>query len=124
MSKITKELSNIHEMLTKMHLDLGLVDLNPTEKFIFLKIINEIETNNTCSMLKAVEVADKSRSTVYKTIRKLVKIGVLKIENSNDDKRWKKVFETKKNPFLEINTATCVFGIKSSIAIIWTGSPI
>tara|TARA_B100000212_G_scaffold209714_1_gene158379 strand:- start:1160 stop:1447 length:288 start_codon:yes stop_codon:yes gene_type:complete len=87
MSKITKELSNIHEMLTKMHSDLGLVDLNPTEKFIFLKIINEIETNNKCSMLKAVEVADKSRSTVYKTIRKLVKIGVLKIENSNDDKR-------------------------------------
>ena len=37
--------------------------------------------------LKAVEVADKSRSTVYKTIRKLVKIGVLSIENSNEDKR-------------------------------------
>ena len=47
MSKITKELSNIHEMLLKMHMDLGLVDLNPTEKFIFLKIINEIETNKT-----------------------------------------------------------------------------
>ena len=87
MSKITKELSNIHEMLLKMHIDLGLVDLNPTEKFIFLKIINEIETNKTCTMLKAVEVADKSRSTVYKTIRKLVKIGVLSIENSNEDKR-------------------------------------
>ena len=43
MSKITKELSNIHEMLLQMHMDLGLVDLNPTEKFIFLKIINEIE---------------------------------------------------------------------------------
>ena len=88
MSKITKELSNIHEMLLQMHMDLGLVDLNPTEKFIFLKIINEIETNKTCSMLRAVKVADKSRSTVYKTIRKLVKIGVLKIENSNDDKRF------------------------------------
>ena len=87
MSKITKELSNIHEMLLKMHIDLGLVDLNPTEKFIFLKIINEIETNKTCTMLKAVEVADKSRSTVYKTIRKLVKIGILSIENSNEDKR-------------------------------------
>ena len=87
MSKITKELSNIHEMLLKMHMDLGLVDLNPTEKFIFLKIINEIEINKTCTMLKAVEVADKSRSTVYKTIRKLVKIGVLSIENSNEDKR-------------------------------------
>ena len=87
MSKITQELSNIHKMLSKMHRDLGLVDLNPTEKFIFLKIINEIETNNKCTMLKAVEVADKSRSTVYKTIRKLVKIGVLSIENSNEDKR-------------------------------------
>lgn len=87
MSKITKELSNIHEMLTKMHTDLGLKDLNPTEKFIFLKIINEIEINNTCTMLRAVEVADKSRSTVYKTIRKLVKIGILSIENSTEDKR-------------------------------------
>ena len=87
MSKITRELSNIHEMLSNMHRDLGLVDLNPTEKYIFLKIINEIEERKTCSMLKAVEVADKSRSTVYKTIRKLVSKGILKIENSSDDKR-------------------------------------
>ena len=87
MSKITKELSNIHEMLLQMHMDLGLVDLNPTEKYIFLKIINEIETNKTCSMLRAVKVADKSRSTVYKTIRKLEKIGIIAIENSTEDKR-------------------------------------
>ena len=87
MSKITKELSNLHEMLHNMHRDLGISDLNPTEKFIFLKIINEIEAKKTCSMLKAVEVADKSRSTVYKTIRKLVAKGILVIENSSDDKR-------------------------------------
>ena len=87
MSKITKELSNLHEMLLNMHRDLDIVDLNPTEKFIFLKIIDEIETNKTCSMLKAVEVADKSRSTVYKTIRKLVAKNILEIENSSDDKR-------------------------------------
>ena len=87
MSKITRELSNLHEMLLNMHRDLGITDLNPTEKFIFLKIINEIEENKTCSMLKAVEVADKSRSTVYKTIRKLVAKDILAIENSSDDKR-------------------------------------
>jgi len=87
MSKITKEISNLHEMLLNMHRDLGITDLNPTEKFIFLKIINEIEENKSCSMLKAVEVADKSRSTVYKTIRKLVAKGILAIENSSDDKR-------------------------------------
>ena len=87
MSKITKELSNLHEMLLNMHRDLGLTDLNPTEKFIFLKIINEIENNKSCSMLRAVEVANKSRSTVYKTIRKLVAKNILEIENSRDDKR-------------------------------------
>ncbi len=87
MSKITKELSDLHEMLLHMHRDLGITDLNPTEKFIFLKIINEIEANKTCSMLKAVDVAKKSRSTVYKTIRKLVAKGILEIENSSDDKR-------------------------------------
>ena len=87
MSKVTKELSNIHTMLLNMHRDLGLADLNPTEKYIFLKIINEIEVKKTCSMLRAVEVADKSRSTVYKTIRKLVAKNILEIENSSDDKR-------------------------------------
>ena len=56
MSKITKELSNIHEMLTKMHSDLGLVDLNPTEKFIFLKIINEIETHALCLKLLRLQI--------------------------------------------------------------------
>jgi len=87
MSKITKELSNLHEMLLNMHRDLGITDLNPTEKFIFLKIINEIEQEKSCSMLRAVEVANKSRSTVYKTIRKLVAKNILEIENSRDDKR-------------------------------------
>jgi len=87
MSKVTRELSNLHTMLLNMHHDLGLSDLNPTEKYIFLKIINEIEDKKACSMLRAVEVADKSRSTVYKTIRKLVAKNILEIENSSDDKR-------------------------------------
>ena len=87
MSKVTKELANIHKMLFQMHNELGLLDLNPTEKFIFLKIINEIEMNNSCSMLRAVEVTDKSRSTVYKTIRKLVHKNIVEIHHSTDDKR-------------------------------------
>jgi len=87
MSKITKELSSLHAMLVNLHRDLGIADLNPTEKFIFLKIINEIEQEKSCSMLRAVEVANKSRSTVYKTIRKLVAKNILEIENSRDDKR-------------------------------------
>ena len=38
-------------------------------------------------MLKAVEVSHKSRSTVYKAIRKLVKAGIISIQNSDKDKR-------------------------------------
>ena len=38
-------------------------------------------------MLKAVEVSKKSRSTVYKAIRKLVKAGIISIQNSKSDKR-------------------------------------
>ena len=45
---LNDDISNIHEMLFNMHRDLGLVDLNPTEKCIFLKIINEIEENKAC----------------------------------------------------------------------------
>ena len=43
--------------------------------------------NNSCSMLRAVEVTDKSRSTVYKTIRKLVHKNIVEIHHSTDDKR-------------------------------------
>ena len=38
-------------------------------------------------MLKAVEVSKKSRSTVYKAIRKLAKAGIVRIQNSRQDKR-------------------------------------
>ena len=87
MSKLTKEITQLNKMLDSVGSDLGINDFNPTEFSIFFDIIQEIEEKGKCSMLKAVEVADKSRSTVYKTIRKLVSKGILAIENSTDDKR-------------------------------------
>ena len=87
MSKITKELSDLAQMLINMQNDLGLGDINPTEAHVFLMIVREHEKNGNCSMLKAVEVSKKSRSTVYKAIRKLAKAGIIKIQNSQQDKR-------------------------------------
>ena len=87
MSKVTKELANLAEMLINMQKDLGLRDMNPTEAHVFLMIVREHELNGSCTMLKAVEVSHKSRSTVYKAIRKLVKAGIISIQNSNKDKR-------------------------------------
>lgn len=87
MTKLTKEISNLTSMLKGIEKDLGIDDLNPTESYIFLMIISEIEQSGQCTMLKAVEVANKSRSTVYKTIRKLVEKSILQIKTSSDDKR-------------------------------------
>ena len=88
MSKLTKEITQLNKMLDSVSSDLGIDDFNPTEFSIFFDIIQEIEETGKCSMLKAVEVSGKSRSTVYKTIRKLVKRGVLIIESSREDKRY------------------------------------
>ena len=87
MSKLTKEISQLNKMLDSVGADLGIDDFNPTEFSIFFDIIQEIEERGKCTMLKAVEVSGKSRSTVYKTIRKLVQKNVLLIESSNEDKR-------------------------------------
>lgn len=87
MSKLTKELSNLNKMLDGVGSDLGIADFNPTEFSIFLDIIEQIEDQGKCSMLKAVEVSGKSRSTVYKTIRKLVQKRLLLIESSTQDRR-------------------------------------
>ena len=87
MSKLTKEITQLNKMLDSVGSDLGIDDFNPTEFSIFFDIIQEIEEKGNCSMLKAVEVSGKSRSTVYKTIRKLVKKNVLLIEGSTEDKR-------------------------------------
>ena len=87
MSKLTKEITQLNKMLDSVGSDLGINDFNPTEFSIFFDIIQEIEEKGKCSMLKAVEVSGKSRSTVYKTIRKLVYKDVLLIESSTEDKR-------------------------------------
>ena len=87
MSKLTKEITQLNKMLDSVGTDLGIDDFNQTEFSIFFDIIQEIEEKGKCSMLKAVEVSGKSRSTVYKTIRKLVKKNVLLIESSIEDKR-------------------------------------
>ena len=87
MSKLTKEISNLNKMLDGVGTDLGIADFNPTEFSIFLDIIQQIEDQGKCSMLKAVEVSGKSRSTVYKTIRKLVQKRLLLIESSTQNRR-------------------------------------
>ena len=97
------------QMFINMQKDLGLRDMNPTESYVFLMIVREHELNGSCSMLKAVEVSQKSRSTVYKAIRKLVKAGIIKIQNSDKDKRSFLVVPTNIKLKLCLNFLNCRF---------------
>ncbi len=87
MTKLTKKISSLKTEVLEMVNKLSLDDFNATELSIFIDIVYQLETKNICSMLKAVEVCGKSRSTVYKTIRKLIKKNLLAIESSKVDKR-------------------------------------
>ena len=87
MTKLTKQITTLKLQTLDIVNKLSLETLNDTELAIFVDIVYQLETNKVCSMLKAVEVCGKSRSTVYKTIRKLVKKNLLSIESSKIDKR-------------------------------------
>ena len=48
----------------------------------------ELKTkNNICNITDVVEVSGMSRSTVYKTIKKLIAKNVISLEQSPTDKR-------------------------------------
>ena len=52
MTRLTKEISNLTTMLKGIEKDLNIDDLNPTESYIFLMIISEIEKSGQCLCLK------------------------------------------------------------------------
>tara|TARA_B100001057_G_scaffold253111_1_gene253342 strand:+ start:7970 stop:8257 length:288 start_codon:yes stop_codon:yes gene_type:complete len=87
MSKVTNKIIKLRKNLVDLMQELSINDLNETEISIFFNIVNRIEKSGYCSMLQAVEVSKKSRSTVYKTIRKLVQKNIFSISTSKSDRR-------------------------------------
>ncbi|MAV83702.1 MAG: hypothetical protein ACJ0F8_02775 [Gammaproteobacteria bacterium] len=87
MSKVTNKIIKLRKNLVDLMQELSINDLNETEISIFFNIVHRIEKSGYCSMLQAVEVSKKSRSTVYKTIRKLVQKNIFSISTSKSDRR-------------------------------------
>lgn len=87
MSKVTNKIIKLRKNLVDLMQELSINDLNETEISIFFNIVHRIKKSGYCSMLQAVEVSKKSRSTVYKTIRKLVQKNIFSISTSKSDRR-------------------------------------
>ena len=86
-SKYTKDLINILEMLWSIEKDLNLVRYNETEKKIYYTIAWKTSSMGSCNISDVINSSGFSRSTVYKTLKKLSDEDIIYLTQSQDDGR-------------------------------------
>ena len=82
-----KQLANLLQMLQNLDRDLNLVTFNETEKKIYYTIAYEIHNNGKCNSSDVIESSGFSRSTVYKAIKAFEDKKMVKLIQSNADRR-------------------------------------
>ena len=82
-----KQLANILEMLHNLDSDLNLVGFNETEKKIYHTIASNIHFVEKCNISDVIESSGFSRSTVYKAIKNFEDHNMVKLIQSNHDRR-------------------------------------
>ena len=87
MSNFKNDLVNILEMLQNIEIDLNLVGYSETEKKVYYTIALRLSKSGSCNISNVIETSGYSRSTVYKTIKKFELDNLIKLKQSNDDKR-------------------------------------
>lgn len=87
MSNFKNDLVNILEMLRNIEKDLNLVGYSETEKRIYYTIALKLSKSGSCNITNVIQTSGYSRSTVYKTIKKFESDDLIKLKQSNADKR-------------------------------------
>ena len=87
MSNFKNDLVNILEMLKNIEIDLNLVGYSETEKKVYYTIALILSKSGSCNITNVIETSGYSRSTVYKTIKKFELDNLIKLKQSNIDKR-------------------------------------
>jgi DNA-binding MarR family transcriptional regulator len=82
-----KQLANILEMLHNLDSDLNLIGFNETEKKIYYTIASNIHNSAKCNISDVIESSGFSRSTVYKAIKNFEDRNMIKLIQSNHDRR-------------------------------------
>jgi DNA-binding MarR family transcriptional regulator len=82
-----RQLANILDMLHNLDSDLNLIGFNETEKKIYYTIASNIHNYNKCNISDVIESSGFSRSTVYKAIKNFENHNMVKLIQSNHDRR-------------------------------------
>jgi DNA-binding MarR family transcriptional regulator len=88
MKEFYKNISDALSMLDGLEQDLNIRHLTPNELKVFYTIISRSYQNKNGSNISViVENSGMSRSTVYKTLKKLSAEGIIHLSQSNEDGR-------------------------------------
>ena len=88
MKKFFNDIADALNMLAGIESALNITDFSPNELKVFYTIIsNEAKSGSHCNITDVVQSSGMSRSTVYKTLRKLSNEGIIALDQSPDDKR-------------------------------------
>ena len=88
MKKFFNDIADALNMLAGIESVLNITDFSPNELKVFYTIIsNEAKSGSHCNITDVVQSSGMSRSTVYKTLRKLSGEGIIALDQSPDDKR-------------------------------------
>ena len=88
MKKFYNDIADALNMLTSLERDLNIHNFSPNELKVFHTIVSsEVNSGIKSNITDVVESSGLSRSTVYKTLRKLSNQGIIALDQSPDDKR-------------------------------------
>ena len=88
MKEFYQNISDALNMLSGMERDLNIRHFTPNELRVFYTIIlRSSKTEEGSNITEIVENSGMSRSTVYKTLKKLSKEGIIHLHQSEEDGR-------------------------------------
>ena len=86
-TKFVNELAEILKLLANIEEQYNLASFNQTEKKIYFTIATRLSNASKCNITDVINSSGFSRSTIYKTIKKFEKQGLVKMKQSFGDKR-------------------------------------
>ncbi len=86
-TKFVNELAEILLLLSNIEDQYNLAAFNQTEKKVYYTIATRLANAPKCNITDVINSSGFSRSTIYKTIKKFEKQGLVKMEQSFGDKR-------------------------------------
>jgi len=83
---IKDKLTQLLKALENIESEINLATFNETEKKVFYTVVT-LSSDNTCNISDVISHSGLSRSSVYKSLKKLDSYSLITITQSQDDKR-------------------------------------